>query len=138
MARWSVTDFVIDASAVVELFVGAAPDRQLRHHALTGAGSTPELLDLEALHAIRRLVRSGALPDVEGAATVRRVQDAPIGRVSHRSLLTRIWQLRDSITAYDAAYIALAEQLGVPLLTCDAHLGRAHGHNAEVIVYPRS
>jgi predicted nucleic acid-binding protein len=133
-----VTDFVIDASAVVELFVGSAPDRQLRHHVLTGAGSTPELLDLEALHTIRRLVRSGALPDAEGAAAVRRVQDAPIVRVGHRGLLTRIWQLPDSVTAYDAAYVTLAEQRGAPLLTCDARLGRAHGHEAEVIVYPMS
>lgn len=138
MARRTVTDFVIDASAVVELFLGAAPDRQLRHQALTGAGGTPEVLDLDVLHTMRRLVRSGSLPDAEGAAAVRRVQDAPIVRVSHRGLLTRIWQLRDSITAYDAAYIALAEQLAAPLLTCDARLGRAHGHDAEVIVYPRS
>jgi predicted nucleic acid-binding protein len=133
-----VTDFVIDASALVELFVGAAPDRRLRQRALSGAGSAPELLDLESLHTVRRLVRSGALPEAEGAATVRRVQDAPITRVSHRSLLTRIWQLRDAVTAYDAAYVALAEQLHVQLLTCDARLGRAHGHDAEVIVYPRS
>jgi len=56
----------------------------------------------------------------------------------HRPLLSRIWELRDSVSAYDACYVALAERLGVPLLTCDARLGRSHGHHAEVVVYPRS
>lgn len=61
-----------------------------------------------------------------------------ITRFTHRPLLGRVWKLRDSVATYDAAYIALAETLGVPLLTCDARLGRAHGHGAEILVYPRS
>lgn len=133
-----MTDYVIDASALVDLFVGTDPDRQLRARAMTGDNGSPELLDIEAAQTIRRLVRRGELTLDDGTAAVRQVQDAPITRVSHRALLSRIWELRDMITAYDAAYIALAEQLDVPLLTCDSRLGRAHGHGAEVVVYARS
>jgi predicted nucleic acid-binding protein len=50
------------------------------------------------------------------------------------ALLPRIWQLRDSVTAHDGAYVALAEALDAPLVTCDARLGRAHGHRATLEV----
>ncbi len=105
---------------------------------MTAQGAAPELIDAEALSTVRRLVIGGLLPEAEGAAAVRDIGDTPLSRTAHRPLLTRAWELRDSITAYDAMYVALAEQLDVPLLTCDARLGRAHGHHAEVVVYPRS
>lgn len=130
--------FVFDASAVVELFVGAQPHPQLRSRALTGDNAAPELIDLEGAQTLRRLVHTGQLAKAHGAVAIRQVREAPITRVSHRGLLARVWELRDAITAYDAAYIALAERLEVPLLTCDARLGRANGHRAEVIVYPLS
>jgi predicted nucleic acid-binding protein len=74
----------------------------------------------------------------ERAQAVHDIGQTPISRTAHRPLLSRVWELRDSITAFDASCIALAEQPDVPLLTCDARLGRARGHDAEVIVYPRS
>lgn len=55
-----------------------------------------------------------------------------IKRAAHHDMLPRIWQLRDSITAYDSAYVTLAEALDVPLVTCDAKLARSHGHGAEI------
>jgi predicted nucleic acid-binding protein len=76
-------------------------------------------------------------PDV-GRERLQEVKNTPISRTAHRPLLSRVWELRDAITAYDAAYVALAEQLDVPLLTCDAELDRANGHRAEIVVYPRS
>jgi predicted nucleic acid-binding protein len=133
-----VISFVIDASAIVELVTGTAPNRELRRAALTAYGAAPELIDLEAANTIRRLVRSGLLPAAVGRTRLRRIGDTPITRTAHRPLLGRVWELRDSVAAYDASYIALAEYLGVPLLTCDAKLGRAHGHDAEVRVYPTS
>jgi predicted nucleic acid-binding protein len=50
----------------------------------------------------------------------------------HKNILERIWTLRDSITAYDAAYVVLAEMLDCPLITCDAKLARSHGHKARI------
>lgn len=128
----------MDASALVELFVGSSPDAELRRRALTGDNSAPELIDLEGAQTIRRFVRAGQISDAHGRVALNQVRDAPLTRVTHRALLARVWELRDSVTAYDASYIALAEQLDVPLLTCDAKLGRAHGHDAEVVLYRRS
>jgi predicted nucleic acid-binding protein len=131
-----VTDFVLDASALVELAIGAQPDAALVRRARTGSGVAPELIDIEALHVLRRAERAVEQRLLRRAVAF--VVDAPITRIPHRPLLARVWELRAAITACDATYIALAEQLGVPLLTCDARLGRAHGHDAEVVVYPRS
>lgn len=131
-------EFVIDASALIELTVeaGAAPGLSRRAHA--GSGAAPELIGVESLQALRAMVRGGAL-DLEAAhVAAARLASAPIALVSHRPLLGRVWELRDTVSAYDATYVALAERLGVPLLTCDARLGRAHGHSAEIVVYPRS
>ena len=72
----------------------------------------------------------------ETRGTADKLRAAP--RTAHRPLLPRVWELRDAITVYDAAYVALAEQFDVPLLTCDAKLGGSNGHRAEIVVYPRS
>ena len=57
-----------------------------------------------------------------------------IQRHSHLSLIERIWALRNSVSTYDAAYVALAETLGVPLYTCDGKLSRSHGHRAKIVL----
>jgi predicted nucleic acid-binding protein len=133
-----VIEFVIDASAILELITGSAPDRRLRRTALTQQGAAPELIDLEAASMIRRTVLAGHVhPDV-GRARLQDISETPITRTSHRPLLSRVWELRHAISAYDAAYVALAERFDVPLLTCDARLGGSNGHRAEIIVYPRS
>ncbi|MCP2238704.1 type II toxin-antitoxin system VapC family toxin [Prauserella halophila] len=59
-------------------------------------------------------------------------------RSPHRGLIPRVWELRHSITPYDAAYVALAEQLDIPLLTTDARLAGSNGHSAEIELYPVS
>lgn len=105
---------------------------------MTARGAAPELIDLEAASMIRRAVLSGQVPAEVGRARLQAVSDTPITRTAHRPLLPRVWELRHAITAYDASYVALAEQFDVPLLTCDATLGGANGHRAEMVVYPRS
>lgn len=131
-------DYVVDTSALVDLFAVSDTPTELRRAVLTGRCAAPELIDIEAANVLRKLIHRGRLSDAEGGDALRDVRDAPVVRISHRPLLDRVWELRQNITPYDASYVALAEILGVPLLTSDARLGRAGGHKAQIEVYPRS
>lgn len=131
-------DFVLDASALVELVLGRSPVPDLRRPTSTGRGGAPELIDLEVLSVLRRLRRAGAIGSDAAHDAARTFADVPLVRVPHRPLLPRVWELRDALAPYDAAYVALAELSGTPLLTCDARIGRASGHRAEVVDIPRS
>lgn len=123
---------VIDASAVVEIFIAQEPDPRLRRRVMVDDLAAPEVLDTEVLNVLRRLERAGRLSTQLATRAAERLADAPIVRTTHRPLIRPMWELRNSVTAYDAAYIALAEELGVPLLTCDAKLARSHGHSAKI------
>jgi predicted nucleic acid-binding protein len=130
--------FVIDASAVVAMTTNRPPRPDLLKRVVLGKATAPEVLDLEVLHALRnRVTRAEISMETDGLA-VEALPDLPISRVQHRVLIGRVWELRHSVTAYDAAYVALAERLGVPLVTCDAKLARSNGHRAEIELYPRS
>lgn len=129
-------EFVIDASALLEVVLGEKPDAALRRTTLTAQGAAPELIDLESANTIRALVCRDALAADDGRAALSDIRDTPIARMTHRPLLERIWELRHSLTAYDASYVALAERLDVPLLTCDGRLARAHGHHAHIELFP--
>ena len=134
-----MTTLVLDASVAIELFArDRIADRALRRRVLTGRAAAPELLDLEVCNVLRRLVRRGELDQGNAAEALRDMREAPVLRVGHRQLIDRVWELRGHVSAYDAAYLALAELFAVPLLTCDERFGRAHGHDARVEVYPRS
>lgn len=94
----------------------------------------PELIDIEFANAFRKLVLRGALgPNVAGDHLSEWSANELI-RCNHALLLPRVWELRDNITPYDAAYVALAEILGVPLVTADRHLARAAEPYCKVIV----
>lgn len=85
----------------------------------------PELLDVEVLQVLRRFHLSRELTAERGAEAVRDLRALPIERYSHELLLDRIWELRSNVTAYDAAYVALAQLLRCPLMTADLRLARA-------------
>ena len=85
----------------------------------------PHLIDLEIAQVLRRYVRSAIISAERGAEAVTDLLDFPLTRYPHFVLLTRIWQLRHGLTAYDAAYLALAEALDAPLVTRDRALARA-------------
>jgi predicted nucleic acid-binding protein len=85
----------------------------------------PHLIDLEVAQVLRRYVRSSVIPTERGTQALTDLADFPLTRYPHFVLLTRIWQMRHGLTAYDAAYLALAEALDAPLVTRDRALARA-------------
>lgn len=128
---------VLDNSAFVELIVSAQPPQGLRKRVLTASVHVPEVLDAEFLAVIRRLELTGKLDATAAGAAIEAAATAPFARAPLRALLRRAWTVRHAVDAYDALYVALAEELDVPLLTCDARLSRSNGHGAEIELYPR-
>jgi predicted nucleic acid-binding protein len=127
---------VVDASAVIELLTRS--DRGLRVEArILRASETlhaPALIDLEVAQVLRRYVASGQVPEHWAGMALEIVAGLPMTRYLHDPLIRRVWELKDNVTAYDAAYVALAEALRAPLVTCDARLAKASGIHATVDV----
>lgn len=125
---------VLDASVMVEVLLNRLsvarlaprlfdPDEEL--HA-------PHLIDLEVAQVLRRYQASGEMSPQRARQALITFAQMPLERHPHWPFLERIWELRRNLTAYDAAYVALAEVLGAPLLTCDRALASAPGHRAIV------
>jgi len=93
------------------------------------------LLDVEMLHALRGLVLRSDVSRSRSEEIRADFDSLRWSRYSHVALLDRIWELKDNLSAYDAAYVALAETLNAPLVTTDARLAHAPGIRAEVEVY---
>lgn len=124
---------VIDASAVVDLLLRRnATMLEARLLADCWRLYAPELLDLEVIQVLRRFVHVGELPAERAMQAIEDLEALPIERYPHSPLLHRIWKLRHNLTAYDAAYVALAEALDVPLLTRDVRLAHASGTRAAI------
>jgi len=94
----------------------------------------PHLLDVEVASAMRRAVMKGIITQKRAEVALGDLRDMLIARYWHTPLLTRIWELRQNLTAYDACYLALAEALNATLLTCDAALASARLHRGVVEV----
>ena len=120
---------VVDASVVVEVLLRTAAGRSVEGRLFDPGASlhAPHLLDVEVAQVVRRYCASGDLTAGRGAEAVADLADLPITRHEHVLLLPRIWQLRQNLTAYDAAYVALADALGATLLTRDGKLARGAG-----------
>lgn len=92
----------------------------------------PALVDLEVANTLRRIERAGRMDRTAGHAYLDAHRDFAIRRHGHEGLLRRVWDLRHTLTAYDAAYVALAEALDAPLLTSDRRLAASTGHQARI------
>ena len=120
---------VLDASATVELLFRSTLGAQVAERIGSPAVSlhAPHLLSVEVTQVLRRLVRREQLSAARAAEAVVDLGDLDIARYEHEPLLVRMWELRPNLTAYDAAYVALAELLDAPLLTTDVRLARSPG-----------
>lgn len=129
---------VLDASAVVAVLLGAGPGTERIRERVESSGESlhvPHVMDLEVMHTLRRQLLRGGLSSERGAEALQDLANIAFTRYPHTSLAGRIWDLKENLTAYDAAYVALAEALNAPLITLDARLARASGIHAVVELY---
>lgn len=127
---------VIDTSAALAALAALDPAPGLVERlAEDGDLHGPHLIDTEVLHALRRLTLAGQLSQERAADARRDFAALALVRYPHEPFNDRVWALRHNLTAYDATFIALAEALAVPLVTCDARLASAPGHRASVELF---
>lgn len=124
---------VIDASVLVTVLIGNEQAAEtLRRRLLRWALAAPSLVDLEVVSVLRRKRLQGRLDEHRAGQAVVDLHALRLARTPERPLLRRVWELRHNLTPYDAAYVALAETLHVPLLTGDQRLAAAPGIRCEV------
>jgi predicted nucleic acid-binding protein len=128
---------VLDASAAVDWLLQTPAGQRIenRIYSRNETLHTPHLLDLEVVQVLRRLARQGLVPPHRADEAIRDLLDLRMTRYPHPVLVPRIWQLRHNFSAYDAAYIVLAEKLGAALVTRDGRLASASGHAALVELF---
>ena len=124
---------VVDASCIAEIVL-AGPDAEPVRERLESDPelAAPHLVDAEVLGVVRRAHLRGELDRTAAQQAIDDLESWPATRVDHRPLLDRAWQLRDSLSAPDALYVALAEALDATLLTLDRRLPRANGPRCQV------
>jgi predicted nucleic acid-binding protein len=125
---------VVDSSVVLEVLLRSRVASQIEERVLL-SGETlhaPHILDLEVAQVLRRYAVSTSMKPERGLEALADLADLPITRYPHNIFLPRLWELRHNLTAYDAAYVALAEALPALLLTRDARLASTSGHEAAI------
>jgi len=126
---------VVDASVLATALADDGADGDTARGRLRGQDlAAPELIDLEVVSVLRRQLSVGKLDTRRARLALDDLLELPVQRVSHHALLRRCWELRDNLSVYDAAYVALAETLGTPLVTADARLAKAPGIKCAVEV----
>ncbi len=126
---------VVDASAVAEFLLQTELGMRVEERLLEEYEElhAPHLVDVEVISALRRLVQAG---QVRASRAEEAIEDLGLLRIVRHGLdlAARAWQLRKNFTPYDAMYLALAESLGAPIVTCDGPFGAAPGHSARIEV----
>lgn len=128
---------VVDASAVVAGLVdNGSTGRWVRSALGRDDVVAPHLMLYEAANVLRRAVLRGELSHDIGRLAHVDLLDLPMTVVDYTTVASRVWELRESVTVYDAAYVALAEMFEVPLMTLDLRLARANGPRCEIVTPP--
>jgi predicted nucleic acid-binding protein len=126
---------VADASVIAPALADDGGDgERARSHLIDQRLAAPELLDLEVASVWRRAARAGRLEGRRARQALGDLAALPIARIPHQPLMRRVWELRDNLTPYDAAYVALAEALNAPLLTADRRVYKAPGSRCEILL----
>lgn len=128
---------VIDTSAVLQALVGRPVNARLIERIREEELHAPHLIDVEIVHALRRLVMDGRLTEDRAGDARSDFADLVIVRYPHHPLADRMWDLRHNLSAYDAAFVVLGESLGVPVVTSDRRLATAPGHGATIELFDR-
>lgn len=125
---------VIDASVIVNALADGGDDGREARAALRshGAFTAPDLLDVETMSGLRRAWNRGRLSVEAFEAAVSDLRMMPIIRLPSIDLLPRAFELRNTVSPYDAMYVALAEGLGQPLVTADKKLAAASGPRCSI------
>jgi len=126
---------VVDASCLYEVLVDAARAETVRARlAIEPDQVAPHVIDVEVFGLIRRDAMRGVLDEITAELVVEDLRAWPADRFSHRGLLERAWELRDTVRGWDAMYVALAEIVRAPLVTLDARLASAPGPRCQIEV----
>jgi predicted nucleic acid-binding protein len=127
---------VLDASAAIEWLLRTQTGIKIDNRIFSSKVPlhAPHLLDIEVAQVLRRYVQEKTITAQRGQEALEDLGDLPLNRYPHDFLIPRVWELRATLTAYDAVYVALAELLDAPLLTCDGRIASAPGHHANVDV----
>lgn len=124
---------VVDASVLAAVLADDGKDGDTARERLRGESlAAPDLIDLEVTSVIRGHLAGGHLDLRRANFALADLADMPLQRVAARGLIVRCWELRDNLTVYDAAYVALAEALDVALVTADARLAKAPGPRCTI------
>jgi predicted nucleic acid-binding protein len=125
---------VVDASALLEFLLQTPLGTRVEVRLFRDEDElhSPHLVDVEVTQGLRRLVRAGEVSAGRAAEAMGDLADLNLQRHPHLDLLSRAWKLRENVTAYDAMYVALAEALDAPFVTCDTPLAKAPGHRARI------
>ncbi|MEP9417058.1 type II toxin-antitoxin system VapC family toxin [Gordonia sp. VNQ95] len=126
---------VVDASCLFEIVADTSRSAEIAARLAADPDHVaPEVIDVEVLGVIRAQYLRGGLDGTAARQAVEDLRDWPGERYSHRWMLDRVWELRESIRGWDAFYVTLAEALNATLVTLDAKLARAHGPTCRIEV----
>lgn len=123
---------MLDASAAVELIFATRPGESVARRLRGDAIHTPAHFDVEVIGAIRRAVVRRLISDHEGLVAVANFQTLPLRRWPTKPFVACAYQMRHTHTVAGGVYVALAEGLSAPLITCDGRLASSHGHGADI------